>query len=80
MKFVKQPVNFEKEKWNYLVIGYFNGKAIVKNESDRLYFIRCEENEAPIGTVVTEEMVSSVEKLSSEEQERIQTIYGNVED
>lgn len=77
MKFIKEPKNFEEEKWNYLVIGYFNGKAIVKNELYRLYFIRCEENEAPIGTVVPEELAEPIEKLSREEQEQIQQIYGN---
>ena len=80
MKFVREPKNFEQEEWNYLVIGYFNGKAIVKNEAYRLYFIRCEENEAPIGTVVTAGLAEPIEKLSSEEQEQIQDIYGNKND
>lgn len=80
MKFVKEPKNFEEENWNYLVIGYFNGKAIVKNEAYRLFFIRCEEQMAPIGTVVPEGLAEPIEKLGSEEQEQIQEIYGNKEE
>lgn len=77
MKFVKEPRNFEQESWHNLVIGYFRGKAIVKNELYRLYFIRCEENEAPIGTVVPDGIAEPIEKLEAEEQEQIQQIYGN---
>lgn len=77
MKFIKEPKNFEQEHWAYLVIGYYNGKAIVKDEVERLYFIRCEEEHAPIGTMVTEDLPESIEKLSAEEQENIQKIYGD---
>lgn len=80
MKFVKEPKNFETEKWNYLVIGYFNEKAIVKNEEGQLYFVRCEEQAAPIGTVIPDGMAEPVEKLSDKEQELIQDIYGNKAD
>lgn len=79
MKFIKEPINFEQENWGYLVIGYFNGKAIVKDESYRLYFIRCEEQAAPIGTVVSGNLAKSIEKLNSVEQEQIQGIYGDKE-
>lgn len=79
MKFLREPKNFEEENWNYLVIGYFNGKAIVKSEANQLYFIRCDEEASPIGTAVPEGLAEPIEKLSSEEQEQIQEIYGNKE-
>lgn len=80
MKFVKKPKNFEQEVWDYLVIGYFNGKAILKDESGRLFFLRCEENEAPIGTAVPKGGEEPIEKLSESEQEKIQEIYGTEEE
>ena len=55
MIYLQKPLNFETESWGYLVIGYYREKAIVKDEAGTLYFLRCEENEAPIGTVVTEQ-------------------------
>ncbi|MEF9839455.1 MAG: hypothetical protein RR869_08685 [Lachnospiraceae bacterium] len=76
MKFYKEPKNFEEVQGNYLVIGYYRQKAIVKDENNRLYFIDCNENEAPIGTVVSGEEITIVEKLNQEEQESIQEIYG----
>lgn len=75
MRYFEEPKNFEEVQGNYLVIGYFHGKAIVKDETDRLYFIRCEEREAPIGTVVSGDEVQIIEKLSKDEQESIQAIY-----
>ena len=33
MKFFKEPKQFEEEEWEHLVIGYFHGKAIVKDEN-----------------------------------------------
>ena len=76
MRYGREPENFEKVYRNYLVIGYYHGKAIVKDELYRLYFIRCEENEAPIGTVAEPDMLGPVEKLSNEEYSRILEIYG----
>lgn len=75
MKFVKAPKNFEKEQWSDLVVGYFNKKAIVKSESGRLSFIRCEEHHAPIGTSVPTGQAEPIEKLSEREQLQIQEIY-----
>lgn len=75
MRYFEEPKNFEEVQGNYLVIGYYCGKAIVKDEMDRLYFIQCEEREAPIGTVVSGDEVEIIEKLSREQQESIQAIY-----
>lgn len=81
MKFMKEPKNFESENWNYLVIGYYRGKAIIKNEAARLYFMRCEEEQAPIGTVVSQgKALEPIEKLNQEEQEKINEIYGTKTD
>ena len=75
MIYLQKPLNFETESWGYLVIGYYQEKAIVKDEAGTLFFLRCEENEAPIGTVVTEQGLEPIEKLSEEEQEAIEEIY-----
>ena len=48
MKFFKEPKQFEEEEWEHLVIGYFHGKAIVKDENGHLFFLKCEEAAAPI--------------------------------
>lgn len=77
MRYVREPENFEKVYGNYLVIGYYHGKAIVKDELYRLYYIRCEENEAPIGTIVEKDVLEPLEKLSSEEHGSILEIYGS---
>lgn len=80
MKFHKEPKNFEAQTGNYLVIGYYRNKAIIKDEEARLYFLSCEENEAPIGTVVAGDEIQIIEKLSEEEQQSIQEIYNYQED
>ena len=41
----------EAEK-NYLVIGYHRGKVIAKDEWNSLYYVECEEEMAPIGTLI----------------------------
>ena len=35
----------------YYVTGYYQGKSILKRE-DHLFFLKCEEAEAPTGTMV----------------------------
>ncbi len=80
MKFAKGREKDGQDHWNYLSVGYYNGKAIIKNEAGRLYYIRCEECAAPIGTVVTGSAVTSIDKLPQEEQQQIQDIYGTKKD
>lgn len=77
MKTIKEPTNFETEKWNYLSVGYHNGKVIAKNEIGELFFIECEEEIAPIGTVIPEDAVSPIKELDEREREEIAQIYGN---
>lgn len=76
MKFFKEPKQFEEEEWEHLVIGYFHGKAIVKDENGHLFFLKCEEVAAPIGTVLPKGLAEPIGKLSSKEQEQIEEIYG----
>ena len=73
MKFFKEPKQFEEE---HLVIGYFHGKAIVKDENGHLFFLKCEEAAAPIGTALPKGLAEPIGKLSSTEQEQIEEIYG----
>lgn len=80
MRVIVEPKNFEQEQWNYLAVGYYNGKVIAKNEIAELYYMECEEAVAPIGTVVTEDAVTPIVELDEEEQKEIRRIYGNKRD
>lgn len=53
-----------------IVVGYLNGKAVITDELDQAYYLECSENEAPIGTVVSELGLRPVSEL--EESERVQ--------
>ena len=76
MKFFKEPKQFEEEEWEHLVIGYFHGKAIVKDENGHLFFLKCKEAAAPIVTALPKGLAEPIGKLSSTEQEQIEEIYG----
>jgi len=76
MRTITEPVNFEQEDPFYQVVGYYRGKAIARNEDGALFFIRCEELEAPIGTVIPAASTQTIEKLAEEERDIIQNIYG----
>ena len=54
-----------------LVVSYAEHKAIIRDEFDQLYYLECEPNESPIGTVVEETGVFPFSTLSIEEQEKI---------
>lgn len=76
MQFIREPKNFEEENWAYLSIGYHNGKAVLKDEAGDLYYMECEEEEAPIGTMVSEGVeVKFIDELSEEERIEILQIY-----
>ncbi len=77
MKYQIEPRNFETLHEQHLAVGYYKGKAIVKDESGRLYFVRCEENELPIGTLADAELLEPMELLEKTERLEILRIYGN---
>lgn len=52
----------------YLVEGHANGKAIVSDEEGILYYLDCEPNEAPTGTVVSSRFLKFFDSLSEEEK------------
>lgn len=79
MKYYREPENFERVYQNYLVIGYYQGKAIVKDEQHHLFYIQCEERLAPIGTIVEKDCLEAVENLKPREQREIEKFYGNKE-
>lgn len=79
MVHITEPKNFEEENWMYLSVGYHNGKVIAKNESGELFYIECEEEIAPIGTVIQEGAVTPIQELEEDEREKIELIYGNGE-
>lgn len=55
----------------YLVEGHVNGKAIISDEEGILYYLDCEPNEAPIGTVVSSKFLKFFDSLSEEEKAMI---------
>lgn len=76
MQTIKEPKNFEEENWIYLSVGYYNGKAILKDETGTLFYMQCEEAEAPIGTMVSEgQSILPVKDLSEAEGSEITRIY-----
>ena len=58
------------------MVGYYCGKAIIKDELGSLYYLVCEENEAETGTLIEPDGISRIEGLSAQEQDSIQKIYG----
>ena len=58
----------------YYVTGYYQGKSILKRE-DHLFFLKCEEAEAPTGTMVEVDAAKPVSELSEKEQLEIFQIY-----
>lgn len=76
MRIIKEAKNFEEENWAYLSIGYHSGKAVLKDEAGDLYYMECEEEEAPIGTMVSEGAdIKSIGELGEEERIEILQIY-----
>lgn len=62
-------------KKDLLVIGYYNGKALIKDELDHLFFLECGCNEAPIGTIVEENGLKPISELAEEEQQRVSQLF-----
>lgn len=77
MRVIQEAKNFEQENWGYFVVGYFEGKAILKDEEGELFFLECEENEAPEGTSLPDSMeVLPIEQLEEKTQRHIYEVYG----
>lgn len=77
MEYKKEPKNFEVLHELYLSIGYYRGKAIVKDENGSFYFVNCEENELPIGTLAESDLLKPLNQLEETEQKEILKIYAN---
>lgn len=58
------------------MVGYYIDKAIVKNENGYLFYIECDENEAPIGTIADEDMLTSISELQKHEKDYISRVFG----
>lgn len=65
----------EKVNYENLVIGHYNGKAIVKSELGNLFYMECEEQIAPEGTVLENDALTPISELSVQEQREIHNIY-----
>lgn len=80
MRVKQEATNFENENWMYLVVGYYEGKAVLKDEEGELFFLECEENEAPEGTCLQDSIeVTPIEVLEEKEQKYISGVYGQGE-
>lgn len=75
MIYFTQPRNFETNIDDNLVIGYFNGKSIVRNAYGELFYILCEEAHAPEGTVIPSNEITPISYLPKAEQETIINIF-----
>lgn len=67
--------NFERIHNDNLVVGYYIDKAIVKNENGYLFYIECDENEAPIGTIADEDMLTSISELPEHERDYLRRVF-----
>lgn len=79
MTFFKKPEYQEKPINDYVVIGYFIDKTIVKDENDNLFFITCPDGLFDIGSVVPEELLLPVSNLKLLQQETIFLLFGDNE-
>ena len=76
MVLIKPMCDVSKTNYTNLVIGYFNGKVIVKNDFGHLYYMICEEQIAPVGTFLESDLLAPVKNLPEAEQAEIYAIYG----
>ena len=76
MVLIKPMCDVSKTNYTNLVIGYFNGKIIVKNDFGHLYYMICEEQIAPVGTFLESDLLAPVKNLPEAEQAEIYAIYG----
>lgn len=58
-----------------VVIGHYNGLAIVKNDNQQLFYLYAKENEAPVGTVIENEYLTLIDNLLPSEQRQIQKLF-----
>lgn len=70
-----KPKNAERMRNYNIVVGYFQGKAIIRNENGFFFFIECEECHAPEGTVIENEALTSIDNLSEDEKLMILDIF-----
>ena len=61
---------------SYYVSGYYQEKAILKKDGN-LFFIQCEEADAPTGTMVEGNAAISIAELPEKEQQEILQIYAS---
>lgn len=55
----------------YCVEKYSDRMAIITDEEENVYYMECEENFAPVGTVVEEKGLKRLDTLSIQEQKKI---------
>lgn len=60
---------------SYYVSGYYQEKAILKKEG--LFFLKCEEADAPTGTMVQGNTARLITELPEKEQQEIRQIYAS---
>ena len=66
-------INYSAEeiRANNEIIGYYNGKAIIRDDWGRLFFTEMEEEFVVLGDIVETKYISSIEELPQDEQKAI---------
>lgn len=57
------------------IVGYFNGKAIVKTESDQFYFSEIPESLLTFGETIHPNDLTPITALSDKEQKKIRKLF-----
>ena len=73
-RFVELP-DIEKSRELLDVVGRFEDMSIASDEFGELYFVKCEENEVPPGTVVEVSAGHSIEELPEDIKEQIKAFF-----
>lgn len=58
-----------------VVVGYYQGKCIVKDENDNLFFIECEGEYLPVGTTLFNHTLQPISDLNVDEQDELLSFF-----
>lgn len=74
----RKPQHGEVVRKENYVIGHIDNRTIVKNEKSVLYFVDCDENQAPVGTIFENQALTPISKLPEEEQKKIRAFAASL--
>lgn len=70
----------EKVRKDNVIIAYYKGMGIIEDEYGNLYFMKCDEEQAPIGTIAEDDAIVSIKNLPEELSTEIKTVFGKGDD